>query len=61
MVQKEEGVIVKVNKQWRRVVEVLLSFYHSRGGVGPAERVVGGGVSGWFSRPCASVGFPPLV
>lgn len=32
MVQKEEGVILKVNKQRRRVVKVLLSFYHSRGG-----------------------------
>lgn len=52
MVQKEEGVILKVNKQRRRVVKVLLSFYHSRGG----SRACSKGRNWGFLTPV-----PPLV
>lgn len=44
MVQEEQGVILKVNKQKRRVAEVLLStFITAEGEVGPTrERVMWG-------------------
>lgn len=58
MVQEEEGVILKVNKQRRRVVKVLALLLSQQKGESDPQRMeeIGG-----FSNPSASVGFPPMV
>lgn len=62
MVQEEQGVILKVNKQNRRGVEVLSAFITAErrwvgGEAGPTgERLMWG-----FSNPSGSYVFPPAV